>query len=391
MAAAKKTADPKKPAAAKKSTATKKTADAKKTEATKKPAASKKAEAAKKPEVAKKPAAAKKTETAKKADTAKKAEATKKPAASKKETPKEETPAKKAEATKKPAASKKETPAKKAETAKKPAASKKETPAKKPAASKKATVAKTPEEIAEMSVADRLKALHDLQIVDSEVDAIQILRGELPLEVQDLEDEVAGLETRINKHNADVGEMEDAVSRKNNEIVSALDLIKKYEEQQNNVRNNREFDSLSKEIEFQTLEIELAEKRKKEFGVQVDEKKKVIEESQGGLDERMADFQNKKSELDEIISDTKKEEEVLVKKRVDIKLLINDRLYTAYTKIRNNARNGLAVVTVERDACGGCFNKIPPQRQLDINARKKIIVCEYCGRILVDIDEVGIS
>ena len=283
--------------------------------------------------------------------------------------------------------------AKKTAEAKKPAAAKKTSATKKPEAAKKPEpaikapgVKKKPEEAVEMSVADRLKALHDLQIVDSEVDSIKILRGELPLEVQDLEDEVAGLETRINKLNSDVEEMEDAVSRKNNEIVSSLDLIKKYEEQQNNVRNNREYDSLSKEIEFQTLEIELAEKRKKEFAVLLEEKKKVIADSQLVLDERTADFQTKKSELEEIISDTRKEEEILLKKREDLQLLINERLYTAYTKIRNNARNGLAVVTVERDACGGCFNKIPPQRQLDINARKKIIVCEYCGRILVDID-----
>lgn len=236
-------------------------------------------------------------------------------------------------------------------------------------------------------MADRLAALHDLQKVDSEIDSIRILRGELPLEVQDLEDEVAGLETRISKLNAEAEELNDSITTKNNEIVNALDLIKKYEEQQNNVRNNREYDSLSKEIEFQTLEIELAEKRKKEYAAEVEEKKKLIEESQVVLDERTSDFNTKKSELEEIIADTQKEEEVLDQKREKYQKMINDRLYTAYSKIRANARNGLAVVTVERDACGGCFNKIPPQRQLDIKSRKKIIVCEYCGRILVDIDE----
>jgi predicted nucleic acid-binding Zn-ribbon protein len=161
-------------------------------------------------------------------------------------------------------------------------------------------------------------------------------------------------------------------------------MIKKYEEQQNNVRNNREFESISKEIEFQTLEIELAEKRKKEFNEQVEERNQQIVESRAILEERQADLNNKKSELDEIIADTQKEEEVLDKKRQEIQKIIESRLFTAYDKIRNNARNGLAVVTVERDACGGCFNKIPPQRQLDIASRKKIIVCEYCGRILVD-------
>jgi len=241
-------------------------------------------------------------------------------------------------------------------------------------------------DLMEMSVEDKLRALYDLQTVDSEVDKIRILRGELPLEVQDLEDDVAGLETRINNFNTEVEALQDSISKKNNEITNAQALIKKYEEQQGNVRNNREYDSLSKEIEYQTLEIELAEKRKKEFGVQVDEKNKLIEESNTVLDERKGDLQNKKSELDEIIADTQKEEENLNKRSEDIKNSIEPRLLTAYQKIRNNARNGLAVVTVQRDACGGCFNKIPPQRQLDIRSRKKIIVCEYCGRILVDFD-----
>jgi predicted nucleic acid-binding Zn-ribbon protein len=239
----------------------------------------------------------------------------------------------------------------------------------------------------EMSVEDKLKALYRLQQVDSEIDKIKILRGELPLEVQDLEDEVAGLETRIHTFNAEVESLKETIMKKNNEVLASQALIKKYEEQQKNVRNNREYDSLSKEIEFQTLEIELAEKRKKEFGVQVEEKNLLIQESQKVLDERAADLQNKKSELDEIIADTKKEEEILLNSREEFRHIIEERLFIAYTKIRDNARNGLAVVTVERDACGGCFNKIPPQRQLDIKSRKKIIVCEYCGRILVDIGE----
>ena len=242
-------------------------------------------------------------------------------------------------------------------------------------------------DIAEMSVKDKLKALYDLQQIDTEIDKIKILRGELPLEVQDLEDEIEGLETRVGNIETEAKTLQDAITKKNNEITSAQTLIKKYEEQQNNVRNNREYDSLSKEIEFQTLEIELAEKRKKEFSEQVEEKEVHIADSTVILDERKDDLNTKKSELDEIIADTRKEEEILDKKRDNIENLIEPRLYTAYDKIRNNARNGLAVVTVERDACGGCFNKIPPQRQLDIASRKKIIVCEYCGRILVDTDK----
>lgn len=242
-------------------------------------------------------------------------------------------------------------------------------------------------EVAEMSVKDKLKALYDLQQVDTDIDKIKILRGELPLEVQDLEDEIEGLETRVGNIEAEVKTLQEAISKKNNEVANAQGLIKKYEEQQNNVRNNREFESLSKEIEFQTLEIELAEKRKKEFTEQVEEKDVLIADSTVVLDERKGDLTNKKSELDEIISDTKKEEEILDKKRDNIENMIEPRLYTAYDKIRKNANNGLAVVIVERDACGGCFNKIPPQRQLDIASRKKIIVCEYCGRILVNTDK----
>lgn len=239
-------------------------------------------------------------------------------------------------------------------------------------------------EVAEMTVAEKLKALYDKQMVDTAVDKIKILRGELPLEVQDLEDEIEGLQTRVSKYDEDIEDLEKSISSKNQEIKNAQDLIKKYEEQQNNVRNNREYDSLSKEVEFQTLEIELCEKRIREFTTQIDEKKVVIDESTGVLDERKLDLENKKKELEEIIAETQKEEEKLEKKSAELEEIIESRLISAYKKIRGNARNGLAVVTVERDACGGCFNKIPPQRQLDIASRKKIIVCEYCGRILVD-------
>lgn len=239
-------------------------------------------------------------------------------------------------------------------------------------------------ETKEMSVEEKLKALYDLQVVDTSVDKIRILRGELPLEVQDLEDEIEGLQTRVSKFDEDIENLEKSIAGKKQEIQNAQSLIKKYEEQQNNVRNNREYDSLSKEIEFQSLEIELCEKRIKEFTSQIEEKKSIIEESATVLNERKADLDNKKKELDDIVAETQKEEEVLLSKSETIRSIIDSRLLTAYTKIRGNARNGLAVVTVERDACGGCFNKIPPQRQLDIASRKKIIVCEYCGRILVD-------
>jgi predicted nucleic acid-binding Zn-ribbon protein len=243
--------------------------------------------------------------------------------------------------------------------------------------------AKTTEKT-DLSVEEKLKALYSLQKVNSEIDKIRTLRGELPLEVQDLEDEIAGLQTRIEKYQEEVKGLDSAVATKKNEIVEAQSLIDKYKEQQNNVRNNREFESLGKEIEYQTLEIELCEKRIKEYANQEKEKNDVIEESRKTLEERTNDLNEKKSELDEIIKDTEKEEELLLKKREDYESIIEERLLTAYKKIRKNARNGLAVVTVERDACGGCFNKIPPQRQLDIRSRKKIIVCEYCGRILVD-------
>ncbi len=239
----------------------------------------------------------------------------------------------------------------------------------------------------EISVEERLRALYRLQLVDSEIDKIKTLRGELPLEVQDLEDEVAGLETRLNNLKEEVINLEKSVQKKDNEIIEAETLIKKYEEQQKNVRNNREFDSLSKEIEYQNLEIELFNKKIKEFNSQIEEKRAIIIESETTLSERNSDLENKKAELEEIISDTQKEEEGLCNKSEKIQEVIEERLLIAYKRIRSNARNGLAVVTVQRDACGGCFNQIPPQRQLDIKSRKKIIVCEYCGRILVD-DEI---
>ncbi len=240
----------------------------------------------------------------------------------------------------------------------------------------------------ELTIEEKLRALYSLQLVDSEIDKIRTLRGELPLEVQDLEDEVEGLETRIGNLRNELSELEKSIVGKNNEITASQALIKKYEEQQNNVRNNREYDSLSKEIEFQTLEIELCNKKIREFTAQVEEKKEVMAEAQTSLDERKRDLEGKKAELEDITRDTQKEEETLIERSEELQTRIEERLLTAYKRIRTNARNGLAVVSVQRDACGGCFNQIPPQRQLDIRSRKKIIVCEYCGRILVDDDIV---
>jgi len=243
---------------------------------------------------------------------------------------------------------------------------------------------KTDAEVKEMTIAEKLRALYELQQVGTSIDKIRILRGELPLEVQDLEDEIEGLQTRVAKYEEDIAALNTSISTKKTEIINSQALIKKYEEQQNNVRNNREYDSLSKEIEFQTLEIELCEKRINEFTAQITDKTEIINESKTLLSERSGDLDVKKKELADIVAETQKEEEQLEETSEAIKTMLDERLQIAYHKIRSNARNGLAVVQVERDACGGCYNKIPPQRQLDIASRKKIIVCEYCGRILVD-------
>lgn len=239
-------------------------------------------------------------------------------------------------------------------------------------------------ETKDVSIEEKLRALYTLQQIDSKIDKIRTIRGELPLEVQDLEDEIEGLDTRIAKLNEELKTMETAIADKKNQIKESLALIKKYEGQQMNVRNNREFDALSKEIEFQQLEIQLAEKRIKENTVAIAQKTEVIQVSVSEVDERRKDLDHKKGELNEIVEETQKEEEMLAKKSQEAAAKIEDRLYTAYKRIRSNARNGLSVVSVERDACGGCFNKIPPQRQLDVKTHKKVIVCEHCGRILVD-------
>jgi len=235
-----------------------------------------------------------------------------------------------------------------------------------------------------ISIEKKLVALYNLQQIDSQIDKIRIVRGELPLEVEDLEDEVIGLETRIANFNQDVEVLQRQITEKEVMIKDSKTLIEKYKAQQMNVRNNREFESLNKEVEYQGLEIQLAEKHIREYSSSLALKKEEITKAANELEERRGDLEVKKNELSDIVSETKKEEELLAIQSQNNQKVIEERLLNAYTRIRENARNGLAVVMVERDACGGCFSKIPPQRQLDIKMHKKIIVCEYCGRILVD-------
>jgi hypothetical protein len=225
----------------------------------------------------------------------------------------------------------------------------------------------------EATIEERLKALYDLQVIDSTIDKIRIVRGELPLEVQDLEDEVEGLTLRLEKLTNGIEDLTTEISNKKNSIKDAGNLIKKYEEQQNKVRNNREFDAITKEIEFQNLEIELAEKRIREGEFQLTSKKEKVDEAKEYLEGRKVDLINKQNELKEITSETSVDEEKLQKKSDKAAKIIDERLMKAYTRIRGNARNGLAVVTVQRDSCGGCFNKVPPQRQMDIKNHKKSI------------------
>lgn len=243
----------------------------------------------------------------------------------------------------------------------------------------------------ELTVEQKLKTLFQLQTMLSKIDEIKILRGELPLEVQDLEDEIAGLSTRIEKIKAEIGELKSSISNKRVEIEKAKVSVEKYKSQQDNVRNNREYDFLTKEIEFQSLEIELCEKRIKEFTADKDNKENEVVKNEQILAERQKDLEQKKNELDEIISETKQEEEKLRDKAKDLETKIEPRLLQSFKRIRKNSRNGLGIVYVQRDACGGCFNKIPPQRQLDIRSRKKVIVCEYCGRIMIDPELAGVQ
>jgi predicted nucleic acid-binding Zn-ribbon protein len=236
----------------------------------------------------------------------------------------------------------------------------------------------------EVTVEERLRALYDLQLIDSRVDEIRNVRGELPLEVRDLEDEVEGLNTRLQKLDESLLDLDEQIKSKKNLIEEAKALIKKYSEQQKNVRNNREFNSLSKEVEYQELEIQLAEKHIKEFKAQIEQKNEVIDATKERLKERDEHLKHKKGELDDIMSETEKEEAALILKSEEYKTLIEDRLVFAYTRIRKNVKNGLAVVPIERGASGGSFFTIPPQVQMEIASRKKIITDEHSGRILVD-------
>jgi predicted nucleic acid-binding Zn-ribbon protein len=249
----------------------------------------------------------------------------------------------------------------------------------------------TKKDPSEYSVEEKLQSLYQLQTMLTEIDKIKTLRGELPLEVQDLEDEIAGLTTRIDKANADIVEMNKGVAENKNAIEVSRNQIAKYQEQQDHVSNNREFDSLNKEIEFKTLEVELAEKRIREFTNSINTKKEEIEHNKSLVEEKKQDLEIKKSELHEIIEENRQEEERLREKCKVLEQNIEPRLLQSFRRIRNNTRNGLGIVYVQRESCGGCFNKIPPQRQLDIRMRKKIIVCEYCGRIMIDPELAGVK
>ncbi len=239
-------------------------------------------------------------------------------------------------------------------------------------------------EVKDLSVEEKLSALYKLQCTVSEIDKIRALRGELPLEVQDLEDEIMGLQTRMQTIKADIEKLQNDTAKSKMDMKEAQALVEKYKEQIDNVRNNHEFMHLNKEIEYQGLEIELAEKHINEYGVAIERKKEDMEKAQRLLEEKESMLEEKKQELNEIVVETKQEEERLRDEAKLVEVKIEPRLLAAFKRIRKNARNGLAVVSVQRDACGGCFNKIPAQRQLDIRLRKKIIVCEHCGRILID-------
>jgi len=243
------------------------------------------------------------------------------------------------------------------------------------------------DESIEYAVRKKLIALYTLQKVDSQADKIRNIRGELPLEVQDLEDEIAGLETRIQKFVEEIKELDIDINERKTQIIESKELIRKYEAQQMNVRNNREYDSLTKEIEFQNLEIQVCEKKIKEYSANIEFKVQLKDKSEEELKERLGDLEVKKAELNDIVEETQRDEQTLIDKSKEMEEKIEERLLKAYKRIRNSFRNGLSVVPIERDACGGCFNRIPPQRQLDIKMHKKIIVCEYCGRILID-DEI---
>lgn len=243
----------------------------------------------------------------------------------------------------------------------------------------------------DLSVEEKLKTLYQLQMTLSSIDEKKALRGELPLEVQDLEDELAGLHIRVEKIQREINEFQNAVGQKQHEIADAEASVERYKAQLNDVKNNREYDTLTKEIEFQELEIELCNKKIKEAVVKIEECKRDLEKTEQSINEREEDLNEKRDELDEIMQETREEEEKLKAKAKDLETKIESRLLTSFKRIRKNARNGLGIVYVQRDACGGCFNKIPPQRQLDIKMHKKIIVCEYCGRIMIDPELAGVK
>lgn len=242
----------------------------------------------------------------------------------------------------------------------------------------------------ENTVAQKLEALVKLQTIDSKLDEINKVRGDLPEEVRDLEDELAGYETRIGKFDAEIKALENDIANNKQSIKDAEKLIKKYGEQQSNVRNNREYDAITKEMELQQLEIQISEKRTKESLAKIDQKKEEIEKTKKSLDDRKKDLDLKKKELDSIIGESKDEENKLLKDREKASKVIEERLLLSYNKIRKNVNNGLAVVAVRRDACGGCFNTVPPQRQVDIREKKKLIVCEHCGRIFADVEAIPV-
>ena len=243
----------------------------------------------------------------------------------------------------------------------------------------------------DLSVEEKLKALYQLQTTLSAIDEKRALRGELPLEVQDLEDEIAGLNTRIENIRNDIREFQSAVVQKKGEINEAQASVERYKSQLNDVKNNREYDTLSKEIEFQSLEIELCNKKIREANVKIEEKNQELDSTEELIADRRMALVEKKNELDEIMDETRMEEDSLKESAKELEIKIEPRLLTSFKRIRKNARNGLGIVYVQRDSCGGCFNKIPPQRQLDIRMHKKIIVCEYCGRIMIDPELAGVK
>lgn len=243
----------------------------------------------------------------------------------------------------------------------------------------------------DLSVEEKLKTLYELQTTLSSIDEKRALRGELPLEVQDLEDETEGLTTRMEKIQTEIDEFKKAISQKKADIANAESSVERYKKQLDEVKNNREYDTLTKEIEFQSLEIELCNKKIKEALIKIEEKEADLKEAEALLSDRKVALKEKKGELDEIMQETRDEEEELKEKAKGLEVMIEPRLLSSFKRIRKNARNGLGIVYVQRDACGGCFNKIPPQRQLDIKMHKKVIVCEYCGRIMIDPELAGVE